>query len=209
MNIEEGCNEAVNHTCSKRLVFLCWNWLNSMMCKDMTDVFRTAQIASVEFRKSCTVVNQKSSYSYRYSKAINLRKVQLISEIPTAISCAQLNNSEISSRLRFSPESVLTGPDGSWPGSVTSLPSTFGCGNLYSTWAGPVRVTATVQAWHVDSVQSNFDFSINMNTTYGQLPNPYTPMAFLPPDVAKLILYDIYATMGSLAVGLSSLLPSH
>jgi len=57
-------------------------------------------------------------------------------------------------------------------------------------------------------VQPNFDFSI-MNTTYGQLPNQYTPMAFLPPDMAKLILYDIYATMGSLAVGLSSLLPSH
>jgi hypothetical protein len=39
-----------------------------------------------------------------------------------------------------------------------------------------------------------------MNATYSQLPNQFTPLAFLPTAMAEIQTNQLYASIGSLAV---------
>jgi len=39
-----------------------------------------------------------------------------------------------------------------------------------------------------------------MSTTIVAVPNPYTPMAWVPPDMARRLTVQLYAAVGSLAV---------
>jgi hypothetical protein len=41
------------------------------------------------------------------------------------------------------------------------------------------------------------------NATVAQLPNLFTPLAFLPPTEAKKLAVDIFASIGSLAVSIN------
>jgi hypothetical protein len=46
------------------------------------------------------------------------------------------------------------------------------------------------------------DHFVVMSATGNRLPNPNTPMAFLPPEAAKALAMQTYVTIGSLAVSL-------
>jgi len=48
-----------------------------------------------------------------------------------------------------------------------------------------------------------------MNATYSQLPNQFTPLAFLPTEMAEVKTNQVYASIGSLAVSPTSFLQSN
>jgi len=39
-----------------------------------------------------------------------------------------------------------------------------------------------------------------MSTTIAHIPNPYTPMAWLPPDIARSLTLQLHVAAGALAV---------
>lgn len=52
-------------------------------------------------------------------------------------------------------------------------------------------------------------FALSEGAPYEQLPNPFTPSAWMPQEMATLRLFIIYSTIGSLAVSASVFDTSH